>query len=217
MKEIIYNTALFKDIPSDDFNELYKKVAARFISYKKGHLIEKDQNDSIGIVLSGKLHAMKYSIKGKAMFLRAISKGDIFAIGNVFNEKKIRLSYIEVIKDSSVVYIDDKDLLTFFENKQVLRNYLTYVNSKIIYLNQKIEIIAQDSIRDRVLIFIYNQWFLQNKNMLIKIDMTKNDLADYLGISRASLYRIIDDLKHDGILVWDKKRILIKRDLNEIF
>ncbi len=46
---------------------------------------------------------------------------------------------------------------------------------------------------------------------------TENKNHSYKSTPYYILYRIIDDLKHDGILVWDKKRILIKRDLNEIF
>lgn len=209
---------MFKDITMKEFNDLYETSDIQSLVYKKGDLIGDDRrySHSVGILISGKLNAMKYSIKGKPMFLRTINNGDIFGIANVFNKKATNVSFLEVAKESNVAYISEQQLLSFFKNEQILNNYLTYVNSKIVYLNEKIEIISQDTARDRILVFIYNQWLIQNQSKQIEITMTKSDLADYLGISRASLYRIIDKFKAENKLIWDKNRLEIKSDLTKI-
>jgi len=202
VKQIIHETGLFSNISKNEFERIYEQLNLIEVFAGRGEVLDgthKHQN-VIGIVIYGELHAMKYSISGKSMFLKEICKGDIFGLGSVFTNEDTQLSYMEVMNKSKIAYINESELMKLFQNEQILRNYLFITSSKIKYLNQKIDIISQASGRDRLLAYIYDQWRLQNNENIVRLTMSKSDLADYLGISRASLYRIIDRLSAEEIL-----------------
>lgn len=216
MKEIIYKTDLFSKMTWDEFERVYKQTNWTIMEYEKGDLVGGiyEQHNGIGVLLDGKIIAMKYLVSGKAMFLREFSSGDIFGLGSVFREKDTKLSYMEAIQKSKVVYINERELMNLFKYEKILKNYLKFVNLKIKYLNHKIEILSQTSIKDKILMYIYDQWLLQNKKKIVRFSINKNALADFLGISRASLYRVMIELEESGVLKLHKNYIVLCQDLN---
>lgn len=218
MKDIIYKTSLFSKMAPDEFEEIYKQIVLTTMEYEKSDLVGGiyEQQNGIGILLDGKIHAMKYLVSGKSMFLREFNKGDIFGLGSVFQEKDTKLSYMEVIRKTRIVYINEDELMKLFRYEQILRNYLIFANSKIKYLNHKIEVLSQTSIKDKVLMYIYDQWLVQNQEKKVRFPISKNTLADYLGVSRASLYRVMIELEEEGVLKLHKNYIVLFQDLNRI-
>ncbi|GAU78867.1 Crp/Fnr family transcriptional regulator [Fusibacter sp. 3D3] len=219
MMSIMRQICLFDGLTDDEFRACIEVITLNIRAYEKGDLIDGifEQKNAIGIVIEGKINAMKYLISGKTMLLRSFSKKDIFGAGGVFKEKDAKLSFMEVMSHSKIVLISEEDLFRLFEQKKVLKNYLIFTNSKLHYLNQKIDVISQSSSKDRLLIYIYEQWLISNKQMLFQIPMSKSKLSEYLGICRASLYRTLDDLKKEGVLEIEGKNIKLYMDLNNYF
>lgn len=208
----IYHTALFEGVTYEEFESIIKDIFFRKKKYSKGEIVggDNDEHNAIGIVVDGKIHAMKYLLSGKNSFLKKMGKGDIFGVGNVFREKDIRLSYMEVIEDAKVIYITEKELMKLFKEEKILMNYLKFINSKIQYLNKKIDVISQTSSKDKVLLYLNDCSLLQDRTNTIKLPLSKQGIAEYLGISRATFYRVLDELVAEHMIEYEGNRVHIK-------
>lgn len=214
MKDIVYKTELFLNISRVGFEDIFNQINFDESIYEKGEIIDNlsKNNRSIGIVINGKIKAMKYLISGEAIFLKLIKAGEIFGVSNVFQDRNVRLSYLEVEEKSKILYINEAELSELLKNEKVMKNYINLLNTKIQYLNQKIDIVSQSTIKDKVLMFFLNQQSIQNNKKFITINMKKNSLADYIGISRSSLYRVLKSLEKDNYIKIEDDRVLFKKN-----
>jgi CRP-like cAMP-binding protein len=215
-KNLLYETPLFTNVKWEDYVEAIDGIEIIYKSYSHGMIIDDDgpeKKNAIGLIVSGQVNAMKHLISGKESVLKTIKVGDLFGLGNVFGNEIHELSFLEVSTEATVIYIHEKELLKLFTNQQVLKNYLAYINTKIQYLNMKIDIMSQSSIRDKVIMYIENQQIRHGKSSVIKLDMTKTMLAEYLGVSRASLYRVLDELCDENLLELRGQEIYIKQQI----
>lgn len=219
LKNIIYQTSLFEGVTLEAFDNIYEIISFTECHYSKGDLAPGNQltPNAIGIIISGRIHAMKYLISGKSIYLRGLHQGEIFGVGNVFQEKDIRLSYMEVMENTHVAYIDEIQLLKLFTFEGVLKNYLVFINSKIQYLNNKIDILSQSSIRERVLMYIHDQYIVSNCLQSLELPMSVSALSEYLGVSRASLYRVFEELEKEEILRYQEGYIHLKQNIDTVY
>lgn len=206
---IIRQTPLFQGVTDTEFNTIFESDIFQIASYEKGHII--DRQHVIGIVLSGKLQAVKDLMSGKQMYLKSFRVGSMFGIGSLFAEKLVHLSHMEVIRSSEVAFIDEKNLLTLFGFESILLNYLKFTNSRIRYLNQKIDIISQTTIYDRLKMYFNDQQIIQDSKDQIFLPISKSDLAEFIGVSRASLYRVLDEMVEAGEIMIHHNQIKFMR------
>lgn len=215
-KSLLYDTPLFKNVRWEDFILAIDEMKITYKTYSQGMIIDDDgpeKKNAIGLIVTGQIHAMKHLISGKTSVLKSIKVGELFGLGNVFGDEIHELSFLEVAVETKVIYIHEKELLKLFTNEQVLKNYLAYINTKIQYLNMKIDIMSQSSIRDKVIMYIENQQIRHEKSSIVKLDMTKTMLAEYLGVSRASLYRVLDELCDENLLELKGQEIYMKQQI----
>lgn len=219
IKEMIRQTTLFNGISEETFEVIFKNLSLKTCLYQKGDMAPGRQmsDPAIGIIVSGQIHAMKYLISGKSIFLRALKQGEIFGIGSVFQEEDIQLSYMEVTEKTEVIYIDEDELMKIFAYQDILKNYLTFISTKIHYLSNKIDILSQASIRERLLMYIHDQYVASDSRQIIKVPMSLSALADYLGVSRASLYRVLEILEKEDILSYEDGYIKLKRGIEDVY
>ena len=214
MYKVITGIELFRGIEEEELTGLLNSITMREKRFKAGALIGHDgiSPRALCIILDGKIEARKYLRSGKVVYLKPFGNGDVFGAGNLFSRQPIRLSYIEVIRDSRICIIEETEILKLFElSKQVLINYLAMMSSKVQYLNHKIDILSQNTIEERLIFYIEEQQQIQGSSS-ITINHSKSELAELLGISRTSLYRVIDELTSRGVFNWKKNKVYFPSD-----
>lgn len=198
----LYQSVLFKGMEDVHAQEIIEDIEVIYRFYRKGESIpgRAGPEQAVGLLLEGSIHAMKYLSGGGAVLLRAIPEGDFFGVGSVFQEKDVRLSFLEAHRPAKVAFIDEHSLIQLLQHPQVLRNYLRLINDRIRYLNHKIDLISQTSIRERLLLYFQDCQRMQGQISPIHLEMTKAALAEYLGIGRGSLYRVLSELEAEGLI-----------------
>lgn len=150
-------------------------------SYKRGQAIIPPEGQA-GVLTEGALDIYRTLVIGKKILLNRIKPGAVFGISELFiDPSSLPSEYVSKAK-SRILYIPEHTLFTWFQEDAVLmKEYLRYVHGRIQFLNQRIACLSYERVEDRLT-------FLLELGLPAK--MTKTDLADYLGISRASLYRV---------------------------
>ncbi len=174
--------------------------------------LESDICSSIGIVLKGRVLIKAYSLGGNNFTLYAIDEGQIFGETLIFsNDHKTFPGSLITQGETKIALIPHKVFNQFlFNDNDLLKNFLRFLSDKSYTLNYKSKLLGQDSVRDKILFFLYHQKKIQKSNV-IKLNMTKEELANQLFIQRPSLSRELAKMKKAGMIDYDRYTITIKK------
>lgn len=196
MIDILNKMFLFNNFTKEEIIKLMGNLHYKVTEYNKGQFVYEgnDFKREIGIILKGSIEAQKYLISGKKVLLNQLKEGDIFGISGLFQEEEIYVSSLLIKQDAKILFISETEILRLFQsNDKLLKNYLSFVHTRIRFLNERIECFTHESIKERVVYFLEKQ--RAKGHVLNKLKLNKSEIADFLGISRASLYRILGELK----------------------
>lgn len=88
----------------------------------------------------------------------------------------------------------------------MLRNLLGTFVDKIDHLGDKVRILSMPSARKRIAFHLFS---VQEKSGSIRLHLTREEMADYLGMARPSLSRELGRMQEEGIIQVKGPNILI--------
>jgi CRP-like cAMP-binding protein len=107
------------------------------------------------------------------------------------------------------MFISKNDFIKFCtHNEEFLDLFLNTLTNKIFLLNKSITNLTFTSIKQKICNFLINEYKIQ-KSKNIKLNMTKEKLAESLGTTRPSLSRELINMKEIGLIDYDRNNILI--------
>ena len=202
--ELFYNISKFQN------EKILQYLEANILFFKKNNIILSSvkKDDIIGFVVEGHLQIIKTDYNGNETMLEDLYENDVFGTNISFisnNEYSIKTK-----EDTKIVilYFDEiinKELNWAYYN-QFLKNLLEIVNNKIISNNERIYILTNKTIRNKLLAF-FKIVSDKNNSKYIYLPFSFTELADYLAVDRASMHRELKHLKEEGIIDIKNKRI----------
>lgn len=133
--------------------------------------------------------------------------GALLGAASLFLADAHAVTEVDALTPCEVLFFDEETLKTLMqENFALAENYFCYLTERIHFLTGRIESIASPTVADKLL-----NYLAQNaENGAVGIPQGYNRLASTLSVSRASLYRVMDELEREGRIAREGKRILIK-------
>lgn len=206
-------TNLFNNIKPKDQEKILSFLEANTLFYKKNTTILNSvkKENIIGIVQVGNIQITKTDYNGNTSIIEDLYEGDIFG----FDFSSISNSEQNIItkEDSKItlIYFDDiiKKELNYPYYNQFLKNLLIIMSTKINNANNRIEILSNKTIRNKLLAY-FKIISKKNKSKIIYLPYSFTDLADYLGVDRSAMYRELKHLKEEGLIETKNKKITLK-------
>ena len=180
--------------------------------YKKGDIIfnENDECTKIGYIMEGSITIKTITYFNNEFEINNINEGDFYGSYLLFSDSNKYLGTAVAMKKTIVLEFTKNKLLKAFENKIFLEKYLSILSSTSLRIQEKVKILSQGSIRDKIF-FLLNNNYKKTKNLTLYFK-TKEKLALYLCIPRPSLSRELINLQREGLIRFDNKSItLIKK------
>ena len=212
----------------EDIN-LYKILCPhKFKAYKNTHEFDKytkkefiyftDESASkVYLIDQGKVKIGYYKEDGTEVIKSILSKGEIFGEKTILGEDKHTDFAQAIDKDNSICSISTEELQgLMLKNRPLSIKLYRFIGFRIKKLERRLELLLFKDTRTRVLEFIseLEQEFgspLVNGNIKIKHPYTQKDMASLLGTSRPSLNIIMNDLKEEGFLDFNRNEIILKK------
>ena len=164
-----------------------------------------------GLLLKGKIESSFQNENFDQITMHTFTGGYLFGEALVINHAKDSPVQLRAVEDSVVLFIDLEMIYAAADNTSIqiilARNLIKSLANKNLILNQKVRILSQKSLRDRILIYLGT--LPKDKNGFVKIPFTQTALAEYLGVNRSALSRELGRMQNEGLLVIDGKRIKI--------
>jgi len=204
--------SIFKDIEISDINKMLKCFEARRIVFKKDRTILSNITNVnlIGIILSGTANMIRYDYNGNRTIIENLERDSIF--GKTFSYLDSEVSVIATT-DCEVLFFDYNYLLKRCRKNCVCHymltdNVLELLSKKIIDLNERLEVLSKRSIRDKLLCY-FNLIMKKKGKKSFYLPLTYIELADYISVDRSAMMREIKNLKDDGFIISNGKKITL--------
>jgi len=211
--DIVKKITIFDGIEKNEIDKIINIFGARKISFNKDSTIVTNINNIniIGILLEGSANVVRYEANGNRNITEKLNKDDLF--GEIFTSDRsneisiIATSYCEVLFiDYNRLIVNDKK--TSFYQSKLVDNMLQLLSLKIVYMNERIEVLTQRTIRDKLL--TYFDISIRNKaSKTLTLPFSFTDLADFLSVDRSAMTREIKKLKDEGFILVNNKRITL--------
>ncbi len=199
MKKTFSSVVLWDGLPDGAAAEIYKKTFT--VNYQKGTTVTTEDNfkKALGIVVSG---SVSVTVAGGHGFKNRIEAGGIFGCAALFGGEDTYVSVIEADRSTEIAYLPEDALKHFMERYPVLAyNYIKFLSDKIRFLNKKINSLGFGTEQR-----LYNYLKLQGTKEL----GNKAGLARRLNLGRTSLYRAVESLERDGLLIKQNGNYILK-------
>lgn len=182
-------------------------------TYEKGEFVfhEGDVPEKIYILISGRVEIGKDTPTGKRMSLVNIEQqADMFGEVYLFLDRPhydmhARAQEKSVVLSLAASIFQEKDNTGIID--QIQYNLMSIFARKAYAMNGKLRVLSSSSIREKIVRFLFER---QDQSGIVLCGMTREDMADYLSVTRPSLSRELGAMQKEGILHMDGKKIIIK-------
>ncbi len=205
-KKILSNCALIYNIKEEDYNALLTCIKSYIKNFKPNEniLIEGDTVNYVGVLLEGSLEILKENYIGNRYILDFISPSDIFGEGIVCTSSRISPVTVRAKESSKVLFIPYEKIIKTCENScvfhvQLIRNMMLLLGEKNLMMNNKIEILILKGMREKIATFLLKE-SKKAGSKTFNIIPNRNQLAEYLNVSRTSMCRELSKMKDEGII-----------------
>lgn len=204
LKEI----AVFSPL-SDEAIHLLEK-GRKIISYKKNHPIFMEGAHPTGIycIHSGKIKVFTLGETGKEQIIRIASKGDVVGFRAIFSGERFKLSATS-LEECVISYIKiDVFIEQIHTNLILLQSILREIAKESGARAEFIKTMSQKTVRARLAIILLVLEDIYKEDM---INLTREDLANFVGTATETLIRLLRDFKDEGLIeIHGRKIKLIK-------
>lgn len=202
-------------------NTLQKEFNGRKKIIKKGNYIylPDDISDHIYIILEGKIKIGYFRDGDKEVVTTILEKGKIFSEKSILGEKKQKDFAIAMV-DSMIVsflQLDFDQLLNEHKDLSVLM--MQIMGERMMEMESRLESLVFKDSRSRIIDFLIKSVEKNGQRIgyewVVRNFLTHQDIASLTSTSRQSVTMVLNDLRNENIIQFDRKRLLI-RDLDKL-
>lgn len=164
----------------------------------------------IEIILEGRVAVQKFDKNGNVLTVNVLSAPDIIGAHLVFSTNNRYPMTITSATNTVILRLPKGLILEWSQlNLSFIEALLKAISDRILTLADTIKTISYKTIRQQIIAFLTYEYHIQ-KSLVIKLNYSKKQLAERLGVQRSSLSRELNKMRRDGLLEYDAKTITIK-------
>lgn len=192
-----------------------------FIHYKKDQFIymPDDAASHIYLIVEGRVRIGHYLEDGKEVITSILTTGEIFGELALAGEET-RRDYAQSMSEVTICPLTLHELKELmYENKELSFKILKLIGLRLMKLERKLELLVFKDARTRVIEFLKDAAAWKGKKVgmetMIPTKLTHKDIASLTGTSRQTVTTILNELKEQNLINFDRRKILI-RDLSKL-
>ena len=221
--EILAKCPLFMQIEPQSYSALLSCVNAseKTFSTNESIFLAGSQINYVGIVVKGSLSIIKESPAGQKHIIDFVGPSHLFGEGVVCTENRISPVTVFAKENATVLMIPYERIIKTCGNScsfhlQIIKNMMMLLGERNKVLNQKIELLALKGMREKLATYLLYESQKQKSNTF-QIIPNRNELAEYLNVSRTSMSRELGRMKDLGMIDFYQNsfKILSKEKLSE--
>ena len=217
MIETLRETVVFNGIDEKTIKNILEKTKYEIKKYSPDESIafRGDEVKGLYIILKGTLTTEMLTEEGNVIKIEELTQSDVIASAFIFGKKNSFPVDLIAKDDAEILFVERKEFLKIlFSKEKILENFLNEVSNKTQLLTSKI----WNSFNNKTIKKKFCDYVKKNqKNNLFSIQ-NLGALAEYFGVERPSLSRVLSDLVKDEKLerIGRNKYKILDKDFFEI-
>ena len=211
--EILIRSQLFGGLPKEHITEIEKIAVGK--NYNKGDVIFYDGDDGIGfyLVAAGSVSVYKLSPDGKEQILHIVQEGDTIGAVPVFSGKSFPAN-ARALSKTHLLFFDRKNFIDLITGKpNLIMNLLALLSMRLREFTIQVENLSLKEIPGRLASYLLYLAQEQGNTNLVKLNISKVQLANLLGTGPESLSRALGNMKTKKLIAEEGNNIrLLNRD-----
>ena len=204
--EEISKTSLFQGITREDIPALLNCLKPRVCGYNRNDYIVTggDAYESVGIVLSGVATVSKENAQGNRIVMTLLKQGDIFGEIIAFSSQMIWPATVQAQGTCVVLFLPRGKIVGECDrmcswHRSLIHNFLRIISERALMLNKKVEYLTIKSMRGKLSTYLLAQ-YSRTGAVNITLPLNRNELSDFLNVSRPSMSREMSKMRDEGII-----------------
>ncbi|NPV92698.1 MAG: Crp/Fnr family transcriptional regulator [Firmicutes bacterium] len=178
----------------------------RICEYRKNDLITVagDRFDSIGILLRGEAMVTKDDAAGNRTIMSFLRPVDMFGEMVAFARDSVWPSTVIAQEPCAAFFLAREKIVGHCGNvcswhQTLIRNMLRIVSERAMQLHRKLDYLGMKSMRGKLSAFLLEQHHRTGR-LDFELTMNRNEMADFLNVSRPSMSRELSRMRDEGII-----------------
>lgn len=214
--DIVRESPLFYGISDEDILRMLKCLTPQIHNYGKDQCIATpgDPIYKLGIVLDGEATILKENADGHRVIISLVKKGDLLGEMFIFSTHKIWQLSVRVQTPCKILFLTNSSLIARCKkmcppHNLMLHNFVRIISDKSLMLNKKVEYLSIKSVRGKIASYLISQYKAGESNTII-LPLKRNELAEFLNVSRPSLSRELCKMRDEGLIDFHLSTFKIK-------
>ena len=196
---------LFRDISAAEVDRFIENTGAVIQRYERGSRFLKayEANSNIGVIVEGEAQVLSEDRFGNEAISHNLERGAMLGSTSAILPKVPYTTNIEALTDVLVLWVPYRALLTAGPKLGrthgiVMKNLLEAFCRKNLLMREKIELLSQKTLRERLILYLLQRERRQNRE---KVHVPgRVQLAKELECNRSALTREISAMRNEGML-----------------
>lgn len=212
--EFLEKTQIFENISREGIKKLLECSGAMIREYEKGQLVfrEGEKPEYFYLLLKGKLLVTKNYVYGRRIIFFEIHEEEIFGILVRHREEETYWYDAAAVADSRVLMIPWDFLFHFCPcaceyHRSIIKNMISVQADSCVSQMKKLHILSGMTVEAKIAYLMLEE---ADEEGFVDFKMNREELADFLSVTRPSLSRSLMKMQREG-LIWvhkSKARIL---------
>ncbi len=212
---VLLNCELFESFDSTQIISILECFNPKLYGYNKGDYIvmSGDRYHGMGILVEGNGVVTKENAAGNRVMMNLIKPGSVFGEVIAFSGTEKWPSSVQAQTNCRVMFIENEMILNQCSDacnhhSQLIRNLLKSVSTRAIMLNRRVEYLAMKGINSKIACFLLEHMGKAGSNTF-RLPVNRNEMAEFLNISRPSMSREMGIMRDMGIIEFQKEAFKI--------
>ena len=204
--ERVSKTVLFQGIEMAEITVMLNCLKPRVCKYNKNDYIVNggDAYESVGIVLKGAATVSKENAAGNRVVMTFLEQGGIFGEIVAFSSQTTWPASVQAQETCEVLFLPRRKIVGECDrmcpwHRTLIHNFLRIISERAIMLNKKVEYLTIKSMRGKISTYLLEQ-YKKTGDMNITLPLNRNELSDFLNVSRPSMSREMCKMRDEGVI-----------------
>lgn len=171
-------------------------------------------SDTIYVIQKGRVKVGKHQEGPRAIIKNVLQDGDFFGELSLLGQASNR-DFALAMEDTTLYCLSNNDLALLIKQQPSLISFLLQVlGARLIDMERRLESVVFRSSRSRIIDFLQNQVHKRGERvgyeMLVRGFFTHQEIAYLTATSRQTVTAVLNELRSKNILVFNRRRLLIR-------
>lgn len=192
-----------------------------YLNFKKDEFIYLQDSvpSHIYLIEEGRVRIGHYLENGKEIVTSILTRGEIFGELAVAGEEK-RRDFAQAMAATRICPLTIHELkVLMVDNKELSFRILKLIGLRLMKVERRLELLVFKDARTRIIEFLKDAAAWKGKKVgfetMIPTSLTHKDIASLTGTSRQTVTTVLNELKEQNLINFDRRKILI-RDLQKL-